>query len=33
MIDLGPTWLRRGYGVGSGHAGHQFARKSTGKPI
>jgi hypothetical protein len=30
---LGPTWLRRGCGVGAGHAEHQFARKSTGNKV
>jgi phosphoglycolate phosphatase-like HAD superfamily hydrolase len=29
----GPTWLRRGCGVGAGHAEHQFARKSTGNKV
>jgi N-acetyl-D-muramate 6-phosphate phosphatase len=28
---LGPTWFRRGYGSGAGHAEHQFARKSIWK--
>ena len=29
----GLTWLRRGCGVGTGHAEHQFARKSTGNKV
>ncbi len=28
---LGPTWLRRGSGFGTGHAEHQSARKSIWK--
>ena len=30
---LGLTWLRRGFGVGTVHAEHQFARKSTGNKV
>ena len=30
---LGLTWLRRGCGVGTVHAEHQFARKSTGNKV
>ena len=30
---LGPTWFRRGCGSGTGHAEHQFARKSTGNKV
>jgi hypothetical protein len=26
LLILGPTWLRRVYGVGAVHAEHQFAR-------
>jgi hypothetical protein len=33
LQGLGPTWLRRGCGVGAGHAEHQFARKSTGNKV
>jgi hypothetical protein len=33
MDLLGPTWFRRGYGSGAGHAEHQFARKSTGNKV
>jgi hypothetical protein len=33
VSDLTPSWLRRGYGVGAGHAEHQFARKTTGNKV